>query len=206
MFDALRNRFRFTCPVRDRAVERPLSAFREIDRLPGPAHPPAYRVRYACTACGGEHAALVSEYELDCAAVAPAGDAGGTFLNLQTGRREPVAGELADLAGGELRRGNWPWSFFCACEHDVRPGYPSHLRVLAPASDGRLVGVAVACAICGEVSINLVSQRHLDQPFFHDPVLRYVERPLRPGADVIERFRHELWSSTFDEERNRFAA
>jgi len=206
MFDALRNRFRFTCPDRDVEVERPLSAFREIARLAGAAHPPSYRVVYACSACGGDHAGLVSEHALDCAAITPPPEAVGTFLNLVTGRHEPVVDELADLAERQLRRGNWPWTFFCACEHDVRPGYPSRLRLIAPAAGSDLVGVAVSCATCGEVSVNIVSQRHLDQPFFHDPVLRYVERPLPPGADIVARFRHELWSGRFDDERNRFAA
>ena len=88
----------------------------------------------------------------------------------------------------------------------MRPGYPSHLARLSPGEDERMVGVAVRCSCCGGLSINLVSRRHLDEPFYHDRVLRFVDRPLPPGASALERFSHELWGSAFDEERNRYAS
>jgi hypothetical protein len=100
----------------------------------------------------------------------------------------------------------WPWTFYCACEHDVRPGYPSQLARLAPTGDRGLVGIAVRCASCAGLSVNIVSERHLDEPFYHDATLRFVDRPLPPGAGLVERFTHELWSGQFDRERNRFAA
>ena len=73
----------------------------------------------------------------------------------------------------------------------MRPGYPSALAWV----DGleQLVGCAVRCATCGETSLNMVSRRHLDEPFFHDPVVHAVERPVGEIAE-IERFRAELWS------------
>jgi hypothetical protein len=203
LYDPLRNRYRFTCPVESAADDRPLSAFRAIERLPGPGHPAVYRVHYVCAVCGDEHPALLSERELDCGPVSPSTDL--EFVNILTGRSEPVADEITDAAERHLRRGNWPWTFYCACEHEVRPGYPSHLARLSPAEDARVVGVAVRCACCGGVSINLVSQRHLDEPFYHDRVLRFVDRPLPPGATSLERFSQELWGSAFDEERNRYA-
>ncbi len=204
MFDPIRNRFRFRCPAAARPVEAPLSRFRLVERLPGPGHPPVHRVVFACPGCRDDHAALVREDDLDLGAVRPRD--GHVFVNLLTGRTEPVAEEFADLAQRELRRGNWPWTFFCVEEHRVRPGYPSHLRLLVAADDGRVVGVAVRCSTCAEVSVNLVSRRHLDEPFFHDPVLRYVDRAFGGALDTLEDFLRALWSSRFDEERNRFAA
>ena len=204
MYDPLRNRYRFVCPAAETEVDRPLSALRVVERLPGAVHPAVYRVSYVCAVCSGEHLALLTERDLDCEPVIPREEL--PYLNVLTGRTEDAAAELHDGAERHLRRGNWPWTFYCACEHEMRPGYPSHLARLAPAEDGRLVGVAVRCAVCGGHSINLVSQRHLDEPFYHDPVVRYVDRPLRPDAGVLERFQHELWSGAFEAERNRFAA
>jgi len=205
MFDALKNTFRLHCPRTGRPVDRPLSAFRTIERLPGPEHPAIHRVTFACNACPDVHPALLDEHELDCAAIAPS-PPHVVFLNFLTGRTEPVAAELSDAVERQLRRGNWPWTFYCSSERDVRPGYPSQLALLAPTDDARLVGVAVRCRDCGGGTINLVSRRHLDQPFFHDAVLRFVETTLDGGLDDLERFRRDLWTSRFDEERNRFAA
>jgi hypothetical protein len=196
--------FRFCCPETDAVLERPLSALRAIERLPGAAHPAVYRVSFACAVCGGEHPALVTERDLDTEAVAPR--EGLPYHDVLTGRTSDAADELRDAAERHLRRGIWPWSFYCACEHEVRPGYPSRIVRLEPAVDGGLVGVVVRCAVCDGHSVNLVSARHLDEPFYHDAVLRFVERPLAPGAGIEERFRHELHSAAFDRERNRFAA
>jgi hypothetical protein len=204
MFDPITNRFRLSCPVHDRPVDVPLSRFRTVDRLPGPGHPPVHRVDFACSACGGEHPALLPEHELDLRPLDPQAEA--HFLNLQTGRLQTVAEEFQDLAQRQLRRGNWPWTFYCAAERAVRPGYPSGLRLLQPSDDRDLVGIAVRCATCSRISLNLVSERHLDQPFFHDPVLRYVDSSFDGRLETMARFREELWSGRFDEERNRYAA
>ena len=80
MYDALTTRYTFACPARGEASVR-LSAFREVDRLPGAAHPAVFCVRFACS-CGEEHLGLVSHDQLDWA---PLGlDDGATFLNLMT--------------------------------------------------------------------------------------------------------------------------
>jgi hypothetical protein len=204
MYDPITTRYSLTCPVHDRTVEVPLSRFRTLDRLPGPGHPAVHRVEFACAACGGQHPALLPEPELDLRPIDPGPDA--SFLNLQTGRVESLAAELHDLAARELRGGNWPWTFYCAAERRVRPGYPSRLRVLQPSDDPDLVGIAVRCSSCGRVSLNLVSERHLDQPFFHDRVLRYVDNTFDGRLESMATFREHLWSARFDEERNRFAA
>ena len=58
MYDALTGRFTFPCPARGEARVT-LSSFRQLERLPGAAHPAVYHVLFAC-GCGGEHDGLVS--------------------------------------------------------------------------------------------------------------------------------------------------
>src|SRR6185437_15031302 len=92
------------------------------------------------------------------------------FRNLLTGRTEPVGDELAELARSHVQRGNWP----------------SRLAMVAPAETGRdgVLGVAMSCPGCGELSLNLVTGAHLDVPFYHDKVVRYVDRPYGDGRDL----------------------
>ncbi len=203
MYDPLTHRYRLTCPTTGASVNAPLTRFRELARLPGPEHPPVYRVTWACTACRELHAALVREPELDIDAVVPPPEI--TFLNLMTGRHEPVADELVDRAERELRRGNWPWSFACAHERRVRPAVPSQLRLIDPTEDGGF-GVAVRCTSCGHVTANLVSGPHIDRPFYHDRVVRYAERTIDGAESAPELFREGLRRSRIAEEPNAFAA
>jgi hypothetical protein len=65
VYDALTTRYAFSCPRRGEARVR-LSAFRELERLPGAAHPALYQVVFECS-CGEEHPGLVSDDELDWA-------------------------------------------------------------------------------------------------------------------------------------------
>ncbi len=67
--------------------------------------------------------------------------------------------------------------------------------------DGML-GVAVRCPVCAAVSVNLVSHRHVDLPFWNDPRVGVVEHVF--GEDVLRsvgELRSELYSSRFDERR-----
>ena len=61
------------------------------------------------------------------------------------------------------------------------------------------------CQSCHETSLNLVSRRHLDEPFYHDRVVAALERPVGEIAE-IESFRSELWSGRFDDHRTDLAA
>lgn len=174
----------------------PLSSFRALGRLAGTAHPVVYRVRFACR-CGDEHDGLVAHDELDWA---PLGAAAGPFLNLMTNRVDDAGTEFAQLAALRIKAGEWPWSFFCFPEERPRPVFPSAFRLLAP-GDGTL-GVAVRCPVCAAVSVNLVSHRHVDLPFWNDPRVGVVEHVF--GEDVlrsVDEFRSELYSSRFDERR-----
>jgi hypothetical protein len=195
VYNALTSRYTFSCPARGEARVG-LSAFRELDRLPGAAHPAIFRVRFAC-ACGGEHLGLVAHDELDWA---PLGLQDGVFVNLMTARVEALADELADLAVRRIQLGEWPWSFFCYPEERPRPVYPSSFLVLAP-GDGSL-GVAVRCPCCARTSVNLVSREHVDLPFHNDREIGVVRHVFADDAlSTLEAFRAELYSAEFDSRR-----
>jgi len=196
MYDALRGRYTFSCPERGEASVA-LSSFRRLERLPGSAHPAAYRVLFNCT-CGGEHAGLVSHDELDWA---PLGLNAGAFLNLMTSKVDQAGVELGDLAARRIEAGEWPWSFYCFPENRPRPVFPSAFRLL---SDGpqRLLGVAVRCPACACVSVNLVSTHHVDVPFHNDREIGVLACLLSGDVEpIVDEFRAELYSSSFDVRR-----
>ncbi|HET8606116.1 MAG TPA: hypothetical protein VFL66_03705 [Gaiellaceae bacterium] len=198
MYDALTTRYTFACPLHGETRVR-LSSFRRLERLPGSAHPAVYRVEFAC-GCGGEHPGLVTHDELDWAPLG-AGEA-APFLNLMTSRLAAVGAELGDLAARRIEGGEWPWSFFCYPEERPRPVYPSAFSLLAPGGKRDLVGVAVRCPACGHVSVNLVSPDHVDLPFHHDAEIGVVGHVFAgDAADLVETFRAELYSSSFDARR-----
>lgn len=195
MYDGLTGRYTFRCPAAGEVRVR-LSRFRSLDRLAGPSHPAVYRIRFACP-CGEEHEGLVSHDELDWA---PLGASADAFLNLMTGRFEPAADELLSLAATRIGAGEWPWSFFCFPEGRPRPVFPSAFRLLAAAE--QRVGVAVRCPDCGGTSVNVVTHRHVDEPFFNDPDVGVVEHLFRADADaLVDAFRAELDSGSFDARR-----
>jgi hypothetical protein len=195
MYDALTGRFTFACPARGEARVT-LSAFRQLERLPGAAHPAVYRVLFEC-GCGEEHEGLVSHDDLDWA---PLGLDGGVFFNFMTSRLDSVAAELEEAAVRRLRAGEWPWSFFCYPEERPRPVFPSAFLLLAP-GDGSL-GLAVHCPACQRTSVNLVSHEHVDVPWHNDAEIGVVEHVFAEDrVRMIEEFREELYSAHFDARR-----
>jgi hypothetical protein len=195
MYDPLTSRYAFSCPVRGEA-HVPLSAFRSIEQLPGAAHPAVFQVRFGC-GCGEEHDGLVTHEELDWA---PLGLDAGDFLNLMTARLEPVGSEFGELAAVRIRRGEWPWSFFCYPEERPRPVFPSSF-ILLIAGEGT-VGLAVRCPSCRRLSLNLVSHPHVDVPFHNDREVGVVEHMFAEDAlATLEEFSAELWSASFDARR-----
>ena len=194
--DALTGTYRLPCPTQGTCKVR-LSAFREIERLPGPAHPAVFRVLFVCS-CGDEHVSLVSHDTLDWA---PLGlDEDVTYLNLMTSRRDDLAAELSALASAHIHRGEWPWSFFCYLEDTTRPATPSAFRRLAPTP--QTVAVAVRCPACDTTSINLVTPPHVDVPFHSDAHVAVVPHVFDDDAlDTAQTFVAELESATFDEKR-----
>ena len=195
MYDALTGRFTFPCPARGE-TRVSLSAFRQLERLPGAAHPAVFQVLFAC-ACGEEHEGLVTHDDLDWA---PLGLQGGVFYNLMTARLDLVDSELSDLAARRIQAGEWPWSFFCYLEARPQPITPSALAVIAPGD--ALVGVAAHCPSCASISVNLVTRQHLDIPFWNDASVAVIDHVFSDDAvRTIDEFRAELDSSRFDERR-----
>ena len=197
--DALTSTYRFSCPHTGEAKVR-LSAFRHVERLPGPAHPFVYSVLFACS-CGDDHVGLVTERQLDWE---PLGlDPGRTFVNLMTSHCDDLSRELTELALTRIGAGEWPWTFFCYPERRPRPVTPSAFVLLAPGGprDDNL-GLAVRCPVCHSLSINVVTQPHVDVPFWNDRHVGVVEHVFGEDAlRTLEEFRLELHSATFDERR-----
>jgi hypothetical protein len=195
MYDALKSRYTFSCPLRGETSVT-LSAFRSLERLEGTAHPVVYRVTFAC-ACGGEHPGLVAHDDLDWA---PLGFGGERFFNLMTARLEELGTELSDLAARRIAGGEWPWSFFCYPEERPRPVFPSSFFLLA--GGGTRLGVAVRCPVCTSVSINLVSRPHVDLPFHNDQEIGVVPHVFTADVEpLVGRFAAFLDSAEFDGRR-----
>jgi hypothetical protein len=197
MYDALTGRFTFPCPARGEAHVT-LSDFRQLERLPGAAHPSVFHVLFAC-GCGEEHDGLVTHDDLDWG---PLGLQSGAFYNVMTAQLDRVVNELSDVAARRIEAGEWPWSFFCWPEERPRPVYPSAFKLLAPSVSGDRVGLAVRCPVCDKVSVNLVSRAHVDVPFVNDREVGVVEHLFeRDASATLEEFRAELWSGSFDARR-----
>ena len=59
------------------------------------------------------------------------------------------------------------------------------------------------CPACGGVSVNLVSQRHVDVPFHNDCTIGVVDHVFAADAlRTVAEFRAELYSTTFDARRS----
>jgi hypothetical protein len=181
MYDPLRAEYRMRCPERnpdgDRRYGVTLSQFVSVTRLAGAQHPAVYCVHHHCSACGGSHDALLTHDELDCAPVVgtPSSE---PFWEPLTGRIAGDAGEeLREAAASRVRRGDWPWLFWCAEERCGKPLFPSEIRFAARHDDR--IGIAVVCSACERASLNVVTPWHLDVPFFHDRAVEASDRPLR---------------------------
>lgn len=196
MYDPLTSTYSFACPHGNQETV-PLSSFRRLSRLPGPAHPAVYGIEFACR-CGDLHHGLLTQAELDWGHLGTSVDL--TFRNLMTARDEALAVELVDAAAVRIGAGEWPWSFYCYPEGRARPVTPSSFALIAPGSG--LFGVAVECPVCAAVSLNVVTQEHVDIPFRNDTTVGVVSHVFSRDADrALEEFQEELTSARFDERR-----
>jgi hypothetical protein len=201
MYDPLRSMYELSCPHQGHA-RLPLSSFRTLARLPGPAHPPVFSVQFECS-CGDDHAGLVSEHDLDLAPLGvgllgPWSEA--RFHNLMTAHEDSLEAELVDIAARRIGAGEWPWSFFCFLEGTPRPMTPSAIALIAP-GDGSF-GLAVRCPCCSTVSVNLVTRAHVDIPFWNDERVAVVNHVFEEDTmRAVAEFRAALDSERFDERR-----
>jgi hypothetical protein len=80
--------------------------------------------------------------------------------------------------------------------------FPSSFFLLAPSGQGGAVGLAVRCPVCNRMSINLVSEAHVDLPFHNDAEIGVVEHVFATdAAHATEEFAAELYSAQFDARR-----
>jgi hypothetical protein len=198
MYDTLTTSYTFNCPIHGETHVR-LSRFRRLEQLPGAQRPAVFRVEFEC-GCGEDHPGLVTHEDLDWAPLGLHDDT--QYVNLMTSRVEALGTELGELAATRIKAGEWPWSFFCWPEERPRPVFPSAFKLLAPAVSGDRLGLAVRCPACGKVSVNLVSQAHVDLPFVNDREVGVVEHHFHgDAAATIAEFQAELWSGSFDGRR-----
>jgi hypothetical protein len=198
MYDTLTTSYTFSCPIHGETHVR-LSRFRRLEQLPGAQRPAVFRVEFEC-GCGDDHPGLVTHEDLDWAPLGLHDDT--QYVNLMTSRVEALGTELGELAATRIKAGEWPWSFFCWPEERPRPVFPSAFKLLAPAVSGDRVGLAVRCPACGKVSVNLVTQAHVDLPFVNDREVGVVEHHFSgDAAAALTEFRAELWSGSFDARR-----
>jgi hypothetical protein len=192
MYDPLKASYRFSCPRRGHESVS-LSDFRTIERLPGARTPAVFQVVFACP-CGDSHPGLVSDHDLDWA---PVGTSFGAFANLMTSKFEEESSDALQIAAQKIKAGSWPWSFYCYAENQIKPASPSSFVALAP-SEGHY-GLLVRCLSCQTMSVNLVSQPHLDIPFYNDSKVAVVEHVFAGDSDaIVSSFADDLWSGRFD--------
>jgi hypothetical protein len=156
MWDVLQACWRLRCPDRDTQVAIGLADFRRLQRLAGAQTPPVYRVDFQCS-CGSQHAALMTETELDWDPVRlplpPAYD----FVR---GAQAWAADELEQRWTIALRRGRWPLLLPCPHEPNVPFGWPSLLRAIEPNADDA-AWVSYTCSICGGANARVFPLRAL---------------------------------------------
>ncbi len=192
MYDPLIARYCFSCPSQG-SDKVAISSFRNIGQLPGAKSPAVFHVLFSCT-CGEDHIGLVSHDDLDWA---PVSASPGPFLNLMTSKMEYRDDDILFSAAAKIKSGNWPWSFFCYAENKMQPAVPSSFIALSP-SEHRY-GLLARCFSCKILSINLVTQQHLDLPFYNDKKVAVVPHIFSGDAtDLADRFSDDLWSGRFD--------
>ena len=83
--------------------------------------------------------------------------------------------------------------------------FPSSFRVLGGGEER--IGLAVECPSCSRTSVNLVTHRHVDVPFYNDRRVEVVEHIFSGDREpTLEAFRAELDSGRFDASRRDLAA
>ena len=187
MYDALTARYTFACPKREQA-QVSLSSFACSSGSPVPRtrrSTVSVSTAAAATSTRGSSRTTISTR-------APLGAHAGAFVDLMTSRTADAADELLEAAASHLRAGEWPWTFYCYAEGRPRPVFPSSFVAVAPGE--RRLGLAVRCPACGALSVNLVSQAHVDLPFANDEEIGVVDHVF--ARDALRSLEEFLPSST----------
>jgi hypothetical protein len=80
--------------------------------------------------------------------------------------------------------------------------FPSFFRLLAPSAPDGTIGLAVLCPACLRISINLVTQEHVNLPFHNDAEIGVIEHVFASDtAQTLDELRARLYSSDFDARR-----
>jgi hypothetical protein len=137
-----------------------LSAFRRIERLPGPTAPPAHVVTYRC-GCGGTHDVLMSGDELDWAPIVATF---GEHHDLMTGRMATDPDGGLGLWWRSMQRGHWPVTLRCAHHSSPVPAWPSCLRALEPDSEpvAHHLLVHYTCPLCDRQGMQVMGTAALE--------------------------------------------
>ena len=186
MYDVIRASYRFHCPRHPHGELHSvaLSRFRSIERLPGAAHPAVFRVTYRCD-CGDDHVGLVSHDDLD---YAPIGAAERRVPNLLTGRTGAGRGRAARAGPEPGAEGQLAVAAVLRPRGEAEAGVPVQPDAWSARPRAELGGVAMRCPSCGELSLNVVTESHLDVPFYHDRTVRLIDRPFGDRRDLtVER-------------------
>jgi hypothetical protein len=159
-FDALAGGWSAVCGSSGDPELVRLSAFRRVERLPGPTAPPAHVVTYRC-GCGDDHDVLMSSVELDWAPIA---STFGEHFDLMTGRTAVDPDQGVDLWWRSMKAGHWPVTLRCEHHPTPVPGWPSCLRALEP--DGERVVrhllVHYVCPLCERRGMQLMPATALE--------------------------------------------
>ena len=185
--DALTTTYRFSCPQRGEAIVR-LSSFRADRAASGRGA--SCRLLRSLRLLAAATSTSASSPRRSSTGSRWVSSRGRTFVNLMTSRHDDLSADLRALALTRIEAGEWPWSFFCYLggAGSSRDAVVVHAACAGWRSCARgSLGLAVRCPVCGSVSINVVSEPHVDLPFWNDPHVGVVEHVFGDDAAAHDR-------------------
>lgn len=137
------------CPAAQEAAPVRLLDFRSLEPFPGPQHPPAYQLRYACARCEDLHMSLMTQQQLD---MLPLQTEAPDYYDLMVGRFVSAT-SMRKSWMQSLLRNHWPLNLHCYRHCRRVGGWPSLLRSLAPVQPGEVM-VGFSCPSCEQMEYN----------------------------------------------------
>jgi HAMP domain-containing protein len=152
MYDALTGCYTFACPRQGEARVR-LSAFRQLERLPGAAHPAVYRVYFHCS-CGDDHELLENSSYIESGGgpmhlVVWARSQGDALQAAERHRLELI--EAAQNPGGEPLVMAQNFAVLGPTQLERGPEAGPEVRVVTWVSGVALIVLLIACANVGNL-------------------------------------------------------